>query len=64
MVVTEKQQQKMKQLADLLKARFPYLYFPTWEEERVLSFIQTVAQNADLIKTKREVFTWTLTQGV
>jgi len=52
------------QLANLLKARFPYLYFPTWEEERALSMIRSVAGDVALIKTPREVITWTLTSGI
>lgn len=51
-------------LANLLKARFPYLYIQTWEEERVLSLIRSVAQDTELIKTPREVFTWRLTNGI
>lgn len=49
---------------NLLKARFPYLYIPTWEEERVLSVIRTAAQDMALIKTPRKVFTWSLTNGL
>ncbi|MEH7354005.1 AAA family ATPase [Neobacillus drentensis] len=51
-------------LANLLKARFPYLYIQTWEEDRVLSLIRSVAQDTELIKTPREVFTWRLTNGI
>ena len=32
----------------LLKARFPFLYVPTWEEERVLAAIRSVAENPSL----------------
>lgn len=53
-----------KQLANLLKARFPYLYFSTWEEERALTMIRAVASDVALIKTPREVLTWTLTMGM
>lgn len=51
-------------LANLLKARFPYLYIQTWEEDRVLSLIRSVAQDTELIKTPREVFTWSITKGI
>lgn len=51
-------------LANLLKARFPYLYIQSWEEDRVLSLIRSVARNADLIKTPREVLTWRVTTGL
>ncbi|HEY0023919.1 MAG TPA: AAA family ATPase [Longimicrobium sp.] len=50
--------------ANLLKARFPFLYVPTWEEERVVSVIRQVAGDAQRIRTPRRVFTWTETQGL
>ena len=53
-----------KTLSNLLKARFPYIYIPTWEEERVLSTIQNIAQDEDFIRTKRKVFTWKITSGL
>ncbi|GHU33380.1 ATPase [Betaproteobacteria bacterium] len=53
-----------KQLADLLRARFPCLYIPTWEESRLIDLIRDVAGNADLIRTPRKVYEWSLTQGV
>lgn len=53
-----------KNLTDLLKARFPYLYISTWEEDRVTSIIKEVCQDKKNIKTSRKVFTWTLTQGI
>jgi len=64
-VVKTRNQSKTKELlANLLKARFPYLYIQTWEEDRVLSLIRTVAQDVELIKTPREVLTWRVTTGV
>ncbi len=50
-------------LGSLLKARFPYIYIPTWEEERAAKMIQTVVKDADIIKTIRKVYTWTQTVG-
>ncbi|MDR1565438.1 MAG: AAA family ATPase [Oscillospiraceae bacterium] len=50
-------------LGGLLKARFPYLYIPTWEEERAVAMIRAVAGDAEIIKTVRKVFTWTQTEG-
>ena len=47
-----------------LRARFPYLYVPTWEEERILSIIKSVANEESLIKTKRKLFTWKITKGL
>lgn len=51
-------------LGNLFKARFPYLYIPTWEEERVLSIIRSVATDPKLVRTLRTVFTWKLTDGI
>ncbi|WP_235872302.1 AAA family ATPase [Siminovitchia acidinfaciens] len=51
-------------LSNLLKARFPYLYIQTWEEDRILSVIRNVATNEELIKTPRSLFTWRLTTGL
>ncbi|WP_341350120.1 AAA family ATPase [Clostridium drakei] len=53
-----------KDLTSLLKARFPYIYIPTWEEDRVLSVIKGVACDKDTIRTPRQVFTWSLTSGI
>jgi len=53
-----------KRLANLLRARFPYLYISTWEENRVLALISSVSKNVDLIRTTRKVFEWSLTDGL
>jgi len=53
-----------KQLADLLRARFPCLYIPTWEEDRLLDLIRGVAGNAALIRTPRKVYEWSMTNGL
>ncbi|WP_462410816.1 AAA family ATPase [Neobacillus sp. Marseille-QA0830] len=51
-------------ISNLLKARFPYLYIATWEEERAVAVIQSVADDVNLIKTGRKVFTWSVTKGL
>jgi len=51
-------------LCNLLKARFPYLYIATWEEDRLLSIISSVIDDDSLIKTKRKLFTWKITTGL
>ncbi len=51
-------------IANLLRARFPYLYIQTWEEDRALSLIRSIARNSELIKTPREVLTWRVTTGI
>ncbi|MGG4555156.1 hypothetical protein [Paenibacillus humicus] len=50
--------------ANLLKARFPYLYIQTWEEDRATSVIRSIAQDVALIKTAREVLIWRVTTGM
>ena len=64
MILTLEQPKVTKLLANLLKARFPYLYIQTWEEDRVLLMIRSIAKEESLIKTFREVFTWKLTTGI
>lgn len=51
-------------LSNLMRARFPFLYIPTWEEERALSIIRSTVTNEDLIKTVRKVFIWSVTNGM
>jgi SpoVK/Ycf46/Vps4 family AAA+-type ATPase len=53
-----------RDIANYFRARFPFIYISTWEEERVLSEMREVAQNADLIKTPRTLFTWSITEGL
>lgn len=53
-----------KTIANLLRARFPYLYISTWEESRVMSLIESVAKDVNLIRTTRKVFEWSLTEGL
>jgi SpoVK/Ycf46/Vps4 family AAA+-type ATPase len=58
-------QQSFKTLiSNLMKARFPLLYIPTWEEERVIKIINEIASDATAIKTPRKVFTWSITKGM
>lgn len=51
-------------VSNLLKARFPCLYVTSWEEDRLLSLINSIAKDENLIKTPRDVFTWKLTTGM
>ncbi|GIP63156.1 ATPase [Virgibacillus pantothenticus] len=60
----EKKQVRERLMANLFKARFPFLYISTWEEERVLSLIYSMASNQELIKTSRKVITWKITTGI
>lgn len=54
----------IRQLANLLKARFPYIYISTWEEERALDAIRYLASEESVIRTPREVFVWSQTAGI
>lgn len=51
-------------MANLFKARFPFLYLSTWEEDRALELITSIASNHELIKTTRKVITWKITEGI
>lgn len=51
-------------IANLFKARFPFLYLATWEEDRALAMISSIASNSELIKTPRKVITWKVTEGI
>lgn len=54
----------IRELANLLKARFPYIYISTWEEERILDVIRYVTLEESVIRTRREVFIWSQTSGI
>lgn len=60
----EKDLDRERLMANLFKARFPFLYISTWEEDRVLSLIRSIASNQELIKTERKVITWKITTGI
>ena len=51
-------------VSNLLKARFPYLYINSWEEDRVIKSIQHLSKNIELIKTPRNLFVWSVTNGI
>ncbi len=53
-----------KNLSDLLRARFPYIYIATYEEERTVKFIKEIVTNKLQIKVPREVFIWTQAAGL
>lgn len=52
-----------KKLADLIKARFPYIYITTYEEERVTSIIRKIIKSTSAVKFERELYIWTQTNG-
>ena len=53
-----------KKLSHLLRARFPYIYITTYEEDRVTKFIKSVATSEAAVKFPREVFVWTQANGL
>jgi len=59
----KRKQTAQERLGGLLKARFPFIYIPTWEEDRATQMVRDVVTNPDIIKTVRKVFIWTQTTG-
>lgn len=51
------------QLSRLFRARFPYIYITTWEEDRAISLINKISQSEKLIRITRDVYVWTQTNG-
>lgn len=53
----------IKKLSNLIRARFPYIYITTYEEERVRAAIKKIIQDQSKVKISRELFVWTQTKG-
>ena len=53
-----------EKLANLINAGFPYVYIPSYEEERVLSAVNRVVDSRDLVRNPRKVMTWAQTDGI
>ncbi|MCD7879605.1 MAG: AAA family ATPase [Candidatus Gastranaerophilales bacterium] len=53
-----------KKLSHLLRARFPYIYIATYEEDRATKFIKEIVKDKSKIKYPREVFIWTQATGL
>lgn len=51
-------------LSQLLKARFPLLYVQSFEEERVLRTVGKISGDPALMRTPRDVVTWSATEGL
>lgn len=51
------------QLAKLFRARFPYIYLTTWEEDRAINLIKSVASSEKLVRVARDTYIWTQTNG-
>ena len=54
----------MQDFANLVNAGFPYIYIPSYEEERITNAIKNTISNKDLIKTDRKLYVWTQTDGL
>lgn len=54
----------MTDFANLVNAGFPYIYIPSYEEERITNTIKNVISNKDLIKSDRKLYVWTQTDGL
>lgn len=50
--------------ANLSSEGFPYLYIPTYEEERVVQTISVVIGTSGLVRTPRRLFQWSQTDGL
>lgn len=53
-----------KKLSHLLRARFPYIYISTYEEDRATKFIKDIVTDEVQIKFPREVLIWTQASGL
>ena len=53
----------VKKLSNLIRARFPYIYITTYEEERVTNLIKKIVREPKLVKVPRDVYIWTETNG-
>ncbi len=51
-------------LAHYLRARFSFLSITTWEEDRLIRDIKRICSDVQLIKTIRNVYTWSVTEGL
>lgn len=52
-----------QKLSNLINASFPFIYIPTWEEERAVEMIFRVISNQTMVKIPRRIFMWSQTEG-
>ena len=52
-----------KKLSNLIRARFPFIYITTYEEDRITELIKNMVLGSKS-NIKREIFTWTQTSGL
>lgn len=53
-----------RKLSNLINAGFPYVYIPTYEEERALGSIKRILADQNQVRSSRQLFTWAQTTGV
>lgn len=53
----------ISQLTRLFRARFPYIYLTTFEEDRAITLIKNISSSEKLVRIPREVYVWTQTSG-
>lgn len=56
--------QFMQDFSNLVNAGFPYIYIPSYEEERVTDTIRAALEDSEFIKNKRSLYIWTQTEGL
>ncbi|MBR6616614.1 MAG: AAA family ATPase [Oscillospiraceae bacterium] len=61
---TNSQKSLKKHLANLFRARFPFIYISSWEETRLCNLISDLAADQQLIRTARKVYVWSETTGI
>lgn len=59
-----KQQSFRERFVNMVNAGFPYLYIPTYEEHRAQAQIIDLVYHSGEIKTERDVYYWTQTDGL
>ena len=50
-----------ERLEVLLKARYPLLYLPSWEETRIIELLAEIARDSAVQKS---VYTWNIASGI
>lgn len=53
-----------QKLINLMKARFPYVYITSYEEDRVTKLLKSIVTSQELIKVTRNIYVWTQTNGL
>ncbi len=54
--------EKQDKLTSFIKARFPYIYIESYEEDRVVKHIENILNNQ--LKTSREILVWSQSSGL